>query len=109
MYGHLVAELTEDVTIPGALKIGHTTDNDIISLNGDAATIEELYKLNTVAARFGGPYAKKMLVATELDRKSPQANRSFMQRAWDMDIFLVTDAAELTKEEWQAAFCQAVK
>ena len=47
MYGHLVAELTEDVSIPGVLKIGHTTENDIISLNGDAATIEELYKLNS--------------------------------------------------------------
>ena len=46
LYGHLVAELTEDVSVPGALKLGHTTDNDIISLNGDAATIDELYKLN---------------------------------------------------------------
>ena len=47
LYGHLVVELTEDVSIPGVLKLGHTTDNGIISLNGDAATIEELYKLNT--------------------------------------------------------------
>ena len=103
--------------------VGNTPETrneiDVVLMNGTTPLFvsckngnigdEELYKLNTVAARFGGPYAKKMLVATELDRKSPQANRSFMQRAWDMDIFLVTDAAELTKEEWQAAFCQAVK
>lgn len=70
---------------------------------------EELYKLHTVAARFGGPYAKKMLIATDLDRKSPAANRAFIQRAWDMDIFLVTDAAELSREEWRQVFKQAMQ
>lgn len=70
---------------------------------------EELYKLHTVAQRFGGPHARKMLIATDLDRKSPAANRSFSQRAWDMDIFLVTDAAELSKEEWRKIFLQAIQ
>ena len=70
---------------------------------------EELYKLHTVAQRFGGPHARKMLIATDLDRKSHAANRSFSQRAWDMDIFLVTDAAELSKEEWRQVFLQAMQ
>ena len=70
---------------------------------------EELYKLHTVAERFGGPYAKKMLIATDLDQKSPAANRAFVQRAWDMDIFLVTDAAELSKEEWRQVFKKAMQ
>ena len=70
---------------------------------------EELYKLHTVATRFGGPYAKKMLIATELDQKSAMANRAFIQRAWDMDIFLVTDAADLSKEEWQEIFQKAMQ
>ena len=70
---------------------------------------EELYKLHTVAERFGGPYAKKMLIATDLDRKSPTANRAFIQRAWDMDIFLVTDAAELSGEEWRQIFKKAMQ
>lgn len=70
---------------------------------------EELYKLHTVATHFGGPHAKKMLVATDLDRKSASSNRAFTQRAWDMDIFLVTDAAELSDEEWQQAFWQALQ
>lgn len=65
---------------------------------------EELYKLHTVANRFGGPYARKMLIATDLDRKSPTANRAFIQRAWDMDINLITDAAELSQKEWQQVF-----
>ena len=70
---------------------------------------EELYKLHTVACRFGGPHVRKMLIATDLDQKAPAANRAFSQRAWDMDIFLVTDAAELTRQEWQQTFLQAVK
>lgn len=69
----------------------------------------ELYKLNAVAQRFGGPYAKKMLIATQMDRGRPAANRAFAQRAWDMDIFLVTDAADLSHQEWRQSFQRAVE
>ena len=85
-----------------------TTPLFISCKNGNIGE-EELYKLHTVAERFGGPYAKKMLIATNPDRKSPAANRAFIQRAWDMDIFLVTDAAELSREEWRRIFAQAVQ
>ncbi len=44
MYGFIVAELTEDV--PGATKIGVTTADPIIDLDGDCATIEELLVIN---------------------------------------------------------------
>ena len=70
---------------------------------------EELYKLHTVAQRFGGPHAGKMLIATNLDRKSDAANSSFAQRAWDMDIFLVSDAGQLTEDEWRQLFDQAMQ
>lgn len=76
--------------------------------NGDIGD-EELYKLHTVATRFGGPRARKMLVATDLDRKSAAADRSFLQRAWDMDIFVVTDAAELTRADWAETFRTAMQ
>lgn len=79
----------------------HGTAPIFISCKNGNIGEEELYKLNTVARRFGGPYAGKMLVATKLDRKSEAANSSFKQRAWDMDILLVTDAAKLTSEQWQ--------
>lgn len=69
---------------------------------------EELYKLHTVATRFGGPNVKKMLIATELNQKSAFSNRAFMQRAWDMDIFLVTDAADLNNDEWAEILRRAV-
>ena len=44
--GVLVAELTEEVNVPGVFKIGWTTEEPVIDLNGDSATIEELLALN---------------------------------------------------------------
>jgi hypothetical protein len=65
---------------------------------------EELYKLHTVATRFGGTNARKMLIASDLDQKSSSGNHAFIQRAWDMNIILMTDAASLTKEGWRDLF-----
>ena len=48
LWGFLVAELTEEVEIPGVMKIGQTTAEAVIDLDGDAASIDELYALNTV-------------------------------------------------------------
>ena len=80
-----------------------------ISCKNGSIGEEELYKLHTVASRFGGEHARKMLIATELNQKSAAANRSFAQRAWDMDIFLETDAAELSPAEWEILFRQAIR
>ncbi len=46
LYGFLVAELTEEVVIPGVMKLGETTADPTIVLGDDKASIEELYKLN---------------------------------------------------------------
>ena len=46
-YGFIVAELTEDVVIPGVTKIGETTAEPVITLGADSASIDELYALNT--------------------------------------------------------------
>lgn len=70
---------------------------------------DELYKLHTVAQRFGGTHAKKMLIATKLDQKTPSANRFFTQRAWDMDIFLEDNGAELEPQEWKQIFLKAMQ
>ncbi len=45
-YGFIVAELSEDVELPGVLKIGQTTADATINLDGDCATIEELLAIN---------------------------------------------------------------
>ena len=47
LWGFLVAELTEDVTLPGVMKLGVTTAEPVISLGADSASIDDLYALNT--------------------------------------------------------------
>ena len=74
--------------------------------NGDVDE-DELYKLHTVAQEFGGPNARKMLVASNLNRKIP-SHRALIQRAWDMDIYPVTGFARFRSEDWQETFRNAV-
>ena len=54
LYGFLVAELTEDVELPGVMKLGETTQQPSITLGADTVSVEELYKLN--AATLEGVY-----------------------------------------------------
>ncbi len=44
--GFLVAELTEDVELPGAIRIGETTTEPSVVLQGESASIEELLAWN---------------------------------------------------------------
>ena len=46
-WGFIVAELTEDVTIPGVMKIGQTTNDGTVTLEQDSASIAQLYQWNT--------------------------------------------------------------
>ena len=88
----------------------HGTTPLFISCKNGKVDEDELYKLNTVADRFGGPYAKKMLVATDLEQAIGKGSvKSFEQRAKDMDILLITNAAELAKEKWREAFQKAME
>ncbi len=68
----------------------------------------ELYKLNTVAARFGGAYARKVLFATDFSRPSVMSEKAFYQRAADMNIKVVPNAAELSDKEWSLALIGAL-
>ena len=43
----IIAETAEEISLPGALRLGVTTDDGIIDLDGDVATIDELYELNS--------------------------------------------------------------
>lgn len=54
---------------------------------------DELYKLDAVASRFGGVYAKKVLIATNLGKK-PGSMEHFKQRAKDMKINLIDGVHE---------------
>ncbi len=46
-WGFIVAELTEDVALPGVLKIGHTTEDAMVTLEQDSVSVAQLYQWNT--------------------------------------------------------------
>ena len=68
-----------------------------ISCKNGIVTSDELYKLNTVAERFGGPYSKKVLIATALSLIG-EAGDYLRQRAQDMRITLIENVQELDDE-----------
>jgi Domain of unknown function (DUF1887). len=70
-----------------------------ISCKNGSVDGAELYKLNTVAQRFGGDYAKKALVATHFD-KCQGGMQYFRQRAKDMNIQLIENVFELDDKEF---------
>lgn len=59
----------------------------------------ELYKLATVADRFGGEYAKKLLVLTNFKKKG-NSREYFLQRARDMDIRVVQNYSRISNKEF---------
>ena len=69
-----------------------------ISCKNGIVEVEELYKLHTVAERFGGKYAKKVLVATSIDAMG-SSGKYLRQRAKEMDIKLVENIQDLDDEE----------
>lgn len=69
-----------------------------ISCKNGAVETEELYKLNSVAFRFGRQYAKKALVATALDTMG-EFSRYFRQRAADMNIRIIEGVQNMSFDE----------
>ncbi len=58
-YGFIVAELTEEVDILGFIKIGETTDDGMIDLVYDSASIDELLEINEAVLSGVYPTAAK--------------------------------------------------
>lgn len=98
---------------------GHDTENEIdvmmmhgmvpvfVSCKNGYIDMDELYKLNTVASRFGGKYAKKVLVATALDGKSDFA-KQLRERAKDMQIKVVPSSDKEKIQDMNDAKLQRV-
>lgn len=80
-----------------------------ISCKNGSIEDEELYKLNTVAERLGGKFAKKVLVATDYEPASANAKKSMIQRAKDMHILFEADAATYDDEDWYDLFDRIFK
>ena len=69
-----------------------------ISCKNGYLSAEELYKLNTVAERFGGKYAKRVLVANAIDNMG-ESGKHLKQRAADMGITVIRNVHELDDTE----------
>ena len=78
-----------------------------ISCKNGAVEDDELYKLEAVADRFGGPYVKKVLVATYLG-KHGDSKEHFRQRAKDMKIHLVDGVHDMDDREFDKTIKQLV-
>lgn len=70
-----------------------------ISCKNGVVTSDELYKLDTVAERFGGQYAKRVLVATALDSLG-ESGKYLRQRAADMNIKIIENIQEMDDTEF---------
>lgn len=80
-----------------------------ISCKNGSVDENELYKLNTVAERFGSGYAKKMLIVSRLDMGNEIANEAFARRAEDMGVYLVKNAADLSSRQWKQVLKEAME
>ena len=60
--------------------------------------VNELYKLNTVAEHFGGQYAKRVLIATELEKLGSRAEH-IRARADDIGIRIVDEVDQASDSE----------
>lgn len=79
-----------------------------ISCKNGMVKEEELYKLGTVADRFGGKFSRRVLCATYLG-KSEQSNAYLRQRAADMHITLIEHIHEMEDAEIEAALRAACR
>jgi hypothetical protein len=75
------------------------TDFDILLKNGDFDA-NELYKLNTVAERFGNKYSKKVLVSTELASLGTRSEY-IRARMEDMGIRSIDNVDEMADSEFE--------
>ena len=69
-----------------------------VSCKNGRLEMEELYKLDSVSRRFGGIYAKKVLVTTTLEFAGSFGDY-FRKRAAEMDICIIDDAHKLGEAE----------
>ena len=79
----------------------HDTVPVFISCKNGAVSVDELYKLETVASRFGGQYSKKVLVSTALESLG-EAGKYIRQRAIDMDIEIIENIQTMDDEKLES-------
>lgn len=71
----------------------------LISCKNGGVDSDELYKLRTVAGRFGGDYARRVLITTYIS-SSKRSREALRRRAKEMDIELIENVHLLSNEEF---------
>ena len=74
-----------------------------ISCKNGSFDSNELYKLSVVAERFGGKYARKVIVASE-SVESSSKGKYLRARADDMDIKIIDDFDNMPRAEIERVF-----
>ncbi len=69
---------------------------------------EALYELNTVAEKFGGEYAKKVLLTTYVSSDA-ESRKYIMQRARDMKIDIIEGVDDMSRGEFKEILKQRLK
>ena len=101
----------------GIVHEGNTpeTDNEIdvllmrgmipyfISCKNGTIDTEELYKVQTVAERFGGPYARKVLICTTWGSMNEHKQATLRDRAREMGIYILEGVHRMSREEFSEA------
>ncbi len=72
-----------------------------VSCKNGTVEEEELYKLNTVAQKFGGPYARRLLVLTTGGNQSESGYEHLIQRAKDMGIKVLEGVHNFSNKEFE--------
>lgn len=71
----------------------------LVSCKNGLVDSDELYKLRTVANRFGGNYARRILVTTYTNN-NPKRKEALRTRAKEMDIELIENVHLMTDDEF---------
>ena len=135
-YGTIVAELDEPILSSSALLLGYTTEEAVISLGEDKATIEELQKLNAAVLENVYPTAapakselpllkaeKKILSAPAIAVAKPKvlipvfpgtncefdSARAAMRAGLDAEIMVVGNQSAKAVAESAARFAEAAR
>ena len=83
MPGAIVAELSEEINVPGAVRIGETTEAPFIALPGEAVSIEELQQLNDAVLENVYPTkagTTETVAPINWDKRSPAVVKSKVAR-----------------------------
>ena len=80
-----------------------------ISCKNGRFTSDELYKLDTVAERFGTGYAKKVIITTDMQYALNDHEEVILQRAADMGIQVVSAVHKMSDNEFLSALRKAME